>query len=91
MNVLKWIKDNPISAIVRLDLSLSLELAKALRDGGVNTIDFTLTNPDATKAIAKVRDVLGDSVCVSAGSVVTPQQVNEVTNTGAQFCKSYHQ
>jgi len=89
LNVLKWIKDNPIIAIVRLDdLSLSLELAKALCDGGVNTIEFTLTNPEATKAIVKVRHALGDSVCVGAGSVITPQQVTEVVNAGAQFVVS---
>lgn len=89
MNVLKWIAENPIIAIVRLDdLSSSVDLAKALRDGGVTTIEFTLTNPDATEAIAKVRDALGDSICVGAGSVITTKQVEAVVDCGAQFIVS---
>lgn len=89
MNVLDWIQDNPIIAIVRLDdLSASVDLSKALCDGGVNTIEFTLTNPDATGAISKVRDVLGDRVCVGAGSVITARQVQEVMDSGAQFVVS---
>ncbi|MEO1289636.1 MAG: bifunctional 4-hydroxy-2-oxoglutarate aldolase/2-dehydro-3-deoxy-phosphogluconate aldolase [Chloroflexota bacterium] len=87
--MLKWIAENPIIAIVRLDdLSSSVDLAKALRDGGVTTIEFTLTNPDATEAIAKVRDALGDSICVGAGSVITTKQVEAVVDCGAQFIVS---
>ncbi|MEM9950839.1 MAG: bifunctional 4-hydroxy-2-oxoglutarate aldolase/2-dehydro-3-deoxy-phosphogluconate aldolase [Chloroflexota bacterium] len=87
--MLEWVEDNSIIAIVRLDdLSSSVDLAKALRDGGVTTIEFTLTNPDATEAIAKVRDALGDSVCVGAGSTITPKQVEEVVDCGAQFVVS---
>ncbi|MGB1288291.1 MAG: bifunctional 4-hydroxy-2-oxoglutarate aldolase/2-dehydro-3-deoxy-phosphogluconate aldolase, partial [Aggregatilineales bacterium] len=49
---------------------------------------FTLTNEKAMQAIASVQDVLGDKLIVGAGSVMTPQQVDEARQYGAEFIVS---
>ena len=49
-------------------------LSQALLDGGVTILEFTLTNPDAPHAIARVKDALGDRAAVKvfpAGGLVS--------------------
>ena len=79
MPVLDHIEQSKIVAIVRLDdLTDAIPLARALLAGGVDIMEFTLTNPDAPRAIAEVKDALGDDAAVGAGSVITPEQVQQV-------------
>ena len=86
MSVIEHIERNKIVAIVRLDdLSEAVNLTRALIEGGVNIVEFTLTNKDAPRAIADVRDAFGDKVAVGAGSVITVEQVETVATNGAQF------
>lgn len=86
MPIIEYIADNKIIAIVRLeDLSEAVALSRALVAGGVNIVEFTLTNAEAPQAIAKVREALGDQLAVGAGSVITPEQVEVVAKHGAQF------
>lgn len=86
MTILDSIAKNKIVAVIRLDdLSNAVPLSQALIDGGVNIIEFTLTNPEAPLAIARVRDALGDKLSVGAGSVIMAKQVKEVADCGAEF------
>lgn len=86
MSILDSIAKNKIVAVIRLDdLSNAVPLSQALIDGGVNIIEFTLTNPEASLAIARVQDALGDKLSVGAGSVITAKQVKEVADCGAEF------
>ena len=76
-------------AIVRLDdLTIATELSAALIDGGIRAIEFTLTNPDAVAAIAEIRQLVGGSVAIGAGSVITAEQVWAVADASAQFVVS---
>lgn len=89
LDILEQIGASKIIAIIRLDdLSGAVELSQALLAGGVRVIEFTLTNPNAEQAIAMVRMALGDAVLIGAGSVITPEQVEQVANCGAQFVVS---
>ena len=89
MSVIERIGQEKVIAIVRLDdLSSAVALSQALLAGGVTIIEFTLTNPDAPRAIANVCDALGDAVLVGAGSVVDKAQVQTVAEHGAQFVVS---
>lgn len=89
MKVIEQVGKEKIIAIVRLDnLSSAVNLSQALVAGGVTIIEFTLTNPDALQAIADVRDALGDKALIGAGSIITPRQVAEVAQSGAQFIVS---
>ncbi|MEO1286293.1 MAG: bifunctional 4-hydroxy-2-oxoglutarate aldolase/2-dehydro-3-deoxy-phosphogluconate aldolase [Chloroflexota bacterium] len=86
MNAIEKIAQSKIIAVIRLDdLTHAIPLSKALLEGGINILEFTLTNEKAPQAIASVRDALGDSVFVGAGSVVTTEQVIEVAQHGGEF------
>ncbi|HLG76804.1 MAG TPA: bifunctional 4-hydroxy-2-oxoglutarate aldolase/2-dehydro-3-deoxy-phosphogluconate aldolase [Ktedonobacteraceae bacterium] len=76
---------NPI-AIVRLDdLQDALDISRALLDGGVNTIEFTLTNKQANAVITKVREHFGERLIVGAGTVLDAEMAQASMQAGAQF------
>lgn len=73
-------------AIVRLEhYDAALEVAQALLAGGISVIEFTLTGRGAVEAIASTRAALGDSALIGAGTVITPDDVAQVAEAGAQF------
>lgn len=89
MQVLEQIEAKKVVAVIRLDdLSRAIGLTHALIAGGVNVIEFTLTNPDAVQVIADVKNAVGDEAVIGAGSVITAEQVNAVVSNGAQFVVS---
>lgn len=76
---------NPI-AIVRLDdLSTSLEISRALLEGGITRLEFTLTNSEANKAITEVRREFGERLVVGAGTLLDAEQARASIEAGAQF------
>ena len=76
---------NPI-AIVRLDdLSASLEISRALLEGGITRLEFTLTNSEANKAITEVRREFGERLVVGAGTILDAEQARTSIEAGAQF------
>lgn len=87
--ILQRIKACGVIAVVRLnDLSNAAELSRALIAGGVSIIEFTLTNPNAARAITDARAAVGDAGVFGAGSVTTVGQVREVAKAGATFVVS---
>jgi 2-dehydro-3-deoxyphosphogluconate aldolase/(4S)-4-hydroxy-2-oxoglutarate aldolase len=88
---LNLIQQCGIVAIVRLDdLSQAVSLTRALIDGGVNVIEFTLTNPDAIDVIRQINlpEINEGSAIIGAGSVITLEQTRQVIDAGAQFVVS---
>lgn len=78
-----------IVAVIRLDdFSKAVPLTEALMAGGITAIEFTLTNPDAPNAIRAVRQAIPSGAMIGAGSVLTPEHVEEVVAAGAQFIVS---
>ncbi len=76
-------------AIVRLKSAAALgDVARALADGGIRTLEFTLTTPGALDAIAACRARLGDDVVVGAGTVLDGAQARRCLDAGAQFLVS---
>lgn len=89
MSLLELIAKNRIVAIVRLDdLSVAGDITAALVDGGIRAIEFTLTNADATRVIAEIRQQVDDGIAIGAGSVISSAQVDAVARAGAQFVVS---
>lgn len=77
-------------AIVRLDdLSIASELTRALLDAGVRLIEFTLTNPDAPRVVARLRSQFvqldGVDSAIGIGSIRTTEQAKLAIDSGAQF------
>jgi len=78
-----------VVAIVRLTSATGLiDVARALVDGGIQALEFTLTTPGALDAIAACRARLGDRVVVGAGTVLDVAQARRCLDAGAQFLVS---
>ncbi len=91
--VLEIIRAHRIIAIVRLnDLSTAIDLSRALLDGGIRALEFTLSNPDAIKALAEVKAAVpefdrGEAV-IGIGTVLNADQARAAIEAGAQFIVS---
>ncbi len=62
-------------------------LAKALLAGGVDAMELTLRTPAALGALRRIRAEVPEMLA-GAGTVLTPAQVVEVKNAGAEFAVS---
>jgi 2-dehydro-3-deoxyphosphogluconate aldolase/(4S)-4-hydroxy-2-oxoglutarate aldolase len=73
-------------AIIRLsDLSDAHEISRALLEGGITHLEFTLTNAEAPSVITQVRRAFGDSLTVGAGTVLDSAAAEASIRAGAQF------
>jgi len=66
------------------DLNTCVDLARALVAGGVRTLEVTLRTEHAIAAIEKISSQV-DGAIVGAGTVLEPDQVNAVSESGANF------
>jgi 2-dehydro-3-deoxyphosphogluconate aldolase/(4S)-4-hydroxy-2-oxoglutarate aldolase len=72
-----------VPVVVIEDAHLALPLARALLAGGIDVIEVTLRRPAALAALETIaREVPG--ILPVAGTVVTPAQVTDVREAGAQ-------
>jgi 2-dehydro-3-deoxyphosphogluconate aldolase/(4S)-4-hydroxy-2-oxoglutarate aldolase len=62
----------------------AVPVAQALLDGGVDCIELTLRTPAAMEALRRIRAEV-PAMMVGVGTILTPQQVNEVKDAGATF------
>lgn len=76
---------SPVMPVIVIeDAAQAPELASALYEGGIKTIEVTLRTPaalDAIKAIA----VSVPQICVGAGTILTAAQAQQAVDAGAQF------
>jgi 2-dehydro-3-deoxyphosphogluconate aldolase/(4S)-4-hydroxy-2-oxoglutarate aldolase len=86
MQPIDQILANKIVAIVRLDeYARAVDVARALANGGVFVLEFTLTGTGAIDAIGAVREALGDAVCVGVGTALHADDAHAAIDAGAQF------
>jgi 2-dehydro-3-deoxyphosphogluconate aldolase/(4S)-4-hydroxy-2-oxoglutarate aldolase len=72
--------------VIRADSAdAALRVTEALVDGGVTTIEITMTVPDAIDAIAAVRRTFGDRVLLGAGTVTSTSMLTASLDAGAEF------
>jgi 2-dehydro-3-deoxyphosphogluconate aldolase / (4S)-4-hydroxy-2-oxoglutarate aldolase len=75
----------PVIPVVVVDsVEQAVPLAQALLRGGIPVIELTLRSEAGLGAIEAVASEV-DGMVVGAGTVVTPQQVQQVKDAGAQF------
>ena len=77
-------KERLIAVITVTDLEQVEPLANALQSGGINAVELTLRTPVALDAIKKMRSLVPEFY-LGAGTVLTPQQVQEVVDAGVDF------
>lgn len=87
--VIKQLQIDKIVGIVRLNDSSNLvDLARVLKDAGVNFLEITLTTPNAFEAIEKINQILDDDFYVGAGTVTTLDLAEKAIKSGAKFIVS---
>lgn len=65
--------------------AIALRIVEALVDGGIRTLEITMTVPDAMSAIGSVADRFGDSVLLGAGTVTSRELAEGAIDAGAEF------
>lgn len=78
-----------IVAIIRANSSKELfDTAVAIKNGGVDIIEITMTTPNALQVIRDVSDQLEDSVLIGVGSVLDSETARAAMLAGAEFVVS---
>jgi 2-dehydro-3-deoxyphosphogluconate aldolase/(4S)-4-hydroxy-2-oxoglutarate aldolase len=86
---LRQVLDSGIIAIVRSPDSQQLvEVCRALADGGVSTVEITMTVPDALDVVRQVRRALGDRLLLGAGTILDPETARAALLAGAEYLVS---
>jgi 2-dehydro-3-deoxyphosphogluconate aldolase/(4S)-4-hydroxy-2-oxoglutarate aldolase len=86
---LRQVLDGGIVAVVRSpDSEQLVEVVRALADGGVTTVEITMSVPQALEVLRRVRQVLGDRVLLGAGTVLDPETARAVLLAGAEYIVS---
>jgi 2-dehydro-3-deoxyphosphogluconate aldolase/(4S)-4-hydroxy-2-oxoglutarate aldolase len=83
------IEDCGVVAIIRANSSEELiDVAAAIKEGGVDVIEVTMTTPDALRVISDVSKKYGDEVLIGVGSVLDSETARAAILAGAEFVVS---
>ncbi len=83
---LQIIQTSGVVAIMRAKSSAQLiSAADAIKAGGVNVIEVTMTTPGALSVIEEAKQTYGDDVLFGAGSVYDPETCRAAILAGADF------
>ncbi len=83
------ILETGIMAVIRAQSSDQLvDVASALRDGGVKAIEVTMTTPNALEVINKVSELMKDDCVIGVGTVLDPETARAAILAGAEFVVS---
>lgn len=89
--VIARIETSGLIAVIRADGTGSegvralVDTCKALRDGGAEVAEITMTSPGALDAIHQASQELGTSCLIGVGSVLDPETARAAILAGAQF------
>jgi len=87
--ILKQIEDVGLVPVVRASSAdEAMQVIEAIKAGGVNVLEITMTVPGAVRVIEKVADKYGSEVLVGAGTVLDPETARACLLAGAQFIVS---
>lgn len=76
-----------VSVLIIEDVNHAVPLAKALLAGGVNVMELTLRTDAAVASLKRIRAEVPE-MTAGIGTVLTPEQVDEVAAAGAHFAVS---
>jgi 2-dehydro-3-deoxyphosphogluconate aldolase/(4S)-4-hydroxy-2-oxoglutarate aldolase len=84
--IAKRIETTGIVPIVRApSVELAASAARAILAAGIDVLEITMTVPNATSLMRQLRNELGDSVLLGAGTVLDAQTAKECIDAGAEF------
>jgi len=80
----KMYRSGVIAVLVIDEVKDAVLLAHALLEGGVDIMELTLRTPAAVDALQEIKNNVPDMM-VGIGTVLTPDQVRQITKLGAAF------
>ncbi len=84
--VLKKIREVGIVPVVRANSADEAKRAiEALKAGGIDVFEITMTVPGAVELIKNLVEKFGDTALIGAGTVLTPEQAQACVAAGAKF------
>ena len=87
--VIQRIRGTGLIPVVRAEsIDLAMRAAEAIKTGGVDVLEVTMTVPGAIDVIAKLAATFGAEVVIGAGTVLDPDTANQCVQAGAQFIVS---
>jgi 2-dehydro-3-deoxyphosphogluconate aldolase/(4S)-4-hydroxy-2-oxoglutarate aldolase len=85
-DILTQLMEGRVVAVVRLDSGEQLvNVAEALKAGGITAIEFTASTPGAIDMIKEAAARFGDGVLLGAGTVLDPETARVAILAGAEF------
>ncbi|MBE0478695.1 bifunctional 2-keto-4-hydroxyglutarate aldolase/2-keto-3-deoxy-6-phosphogluconate aldolase [Candidatus Aerophobetes bacterium] len=83
---LKVLLEGGVIPVVRAESSdEALKVVDAIREGGINTIEITMTVPGAIEVMGEVSIKLGEDVLLGAGTVLDAETARACILAGAKF------
>lgn len=83
---LNWIKEIAVVPIVRTpNAETAIRAVEAVREGGIDCVEITMTVENALQALEAVADRYGDKILLGAGTVLDPETARACMLAGAQF------
>jgi 2-dehydro-3-deoxyphosphogluconate aldolase/(4S)-4-hydroxy-2-oxoglutarate aldolase len=87
--VLKRIRDTGLIPVVRAESSdLAMDAVAALKAGGLDVLEVTMTVPGAIEIIERLAREFGDETLIGAGTVLDPEIAEACIQAGARFIVS---
>src|SRR5947207_7197712 len=87
--VLQRIRATGLIPVVRAESAdLAMRAVEAIKAGGVDVLEVTMTVPGAIDVIAKLAATFGTEVVIGAGTVLDPDTADKCLQAGAQFIVS---
>ncbi len=84
--VLKKIREVGILPVIRAESATEATKAiEAIKAGGINIFEITMTVPDAVDLIKDLAEKFGETALIGAGTVLTAEQAQDCIAAGAKF------
>ncbi|HVS82008.1 MAG TPA: bifunctional 4-hydroxy-2-oxoglutarate aldolase/2-dehydro-3-deoxy-phosphogluconate aldolase [Pyrinomonadaceae bacterium] len=88
-DVMQRIRDTGLIPVVRAESAdLAMRAVEAIKAGGVNVLEVTMTVPGAIGVIEKLAATYGSEAVIGAGTVLDPETARACVEAGAQFIVS---
>lgn len=86
---LNKIRELGLIAVIRgPSVQLTIQMVKALVEGGVLGIEITYSTPNAEEVVAELSKYFGDQIVLGMGTLTKPSQAQSAIDAGASFLVS---
>jgi 2-dehydro-3-deoxyphosphogluconate aldolase/(4S)-4-hydroxy-2-oxoglutarate aldolase len=86
VNKLERLKQGKLVAVIRgARPDQIVPIARALKEGGIRTLEITVETPKVCDLIERVKEEFGDEIIAGAGTVLDPETARATIMAGAEF------